>query len=221
MNFLRKLAIVIAVLAASLTANADPIYVGQGGGTSIYRYDLTTGSFVDEFINHFGTVGDLSATDGTLYVGQGGGTSVFRYDLATGSFIDDFIGHFGTVGGLAINSSTDPEPVTIDIKPGSDPNNIKPAGNKKIPVAILTNGDFSAQLVDPLSVQFGPDGATESHGRAHIEDVDDDGDMDMLLHFNTQETGIVCGDTVATLTGEAFGGEFITGSDSIVTVKCD
>ena len=122
---------------------------------------------------------------------------------------------------LTVRGQMPPIPVVIDIKPSSDPNSIKPAGNKKIPVAILTTGDFSAQLVDPLSVQFGPDGATESHGRAHIEDVDDDGDMDMLLHFNTQETGIVCGDTVATLTGETFGGEFITGSDSIVTVKCD
>ena len=111
--------------------------------------------------------------------------------------------------------------VEIDIKPGETPNNMKPAGKQNIPVAVLTTDTFDATQVDWETVRFGPDGAFESHGRAHVEDVDLDGDIDIVLHFHTQDTGIQCGDTVATLTGETFGGEFITGSDSIVTVKCD
>jgi hypothetical protein len=111
-------------------------------------------------------------------------------------------------------------PVTIDIKPGKTPNSINPNSGQKIPVAILTTGHFDALLVDPLTVQFGPDAATESHGRWHVKDVDEDGDMDLLFHFNTQETGIVCGDTEATLTGETFDGQAITGTDSIETVPC-
>jgi hypothetical protein len=118
------------------------------------------------------------------------------------------------------------ETVTIDIKPGKEPNAINPTSMQKIPVAILTTASFDALDVfhaleaDPLSVEFGPDGATESHGRGHVKDVDGDGDMDLLLHFNTQETGIVCGGTEATLTGETFGGQAITGTDSIHTVPC-
>ena len=111
--------------------------------------------------------------------------------------------------------------VTIDIKPGGDPNSINPSSKGKIPVALLTTETFDALSVDPMTVQFGPDGATEAHKRWHVDDVDEDGDSDLLFHFNTQETGIVCGDTEATLTGETFGGEGISGTDSINTVKCD
>jgi hypothetical protein len=113
-----------------------------------------------------------------------------------------------------------PVVVKIDIKPGSDPNSINPKSKGVIPVAILTTEDFDATSVDALSVEFGPDGATESHGQGHIEDVDGDGDLDLVLHFRTQETGIGCGDSSASVTGRAFGKQAIEGSDSINTVGC-
>jgi hypothetical protein len=110
--------------------------------------------------------------------------------------------------------------VDIDIKPGSDPNNINLECNGVIEVAILTMDDFDAMTVDPSSVRFGPDSATEVHGEGHIDDVDDDGDLDVVLHFNTQETGIECGDVEAWLTGETFDGQAIEGFDSVST-ECD
>ena len=42
----------------------------------------------------------------------------------------------------------------------------------------------------------------------------------MVVHFKTQETGIACGDTSATLTGETFDGTAIEGSESVDTVGC-
>jgi len=110
--------------------------------------------------------------------------------------------------------------IAIDIKPGSLPNSINPRSNGVIPVAILTTPTFDATTVDPLTVRFGPNGAVEAHGRGHIEDADRDGDLDLVLHFRTQDTGIVCGDTSASLTGETFSGQAIEGSDSIRTVGC-
>ena len=74
--------------------------------------------------------------------------------------------------------------------------------------------------MDPLSVEFGPEGATEAHGKGYIEDVNGDGKPDLVLHFRTQETGIACGDTEAVLTGETFAGDPLQGADAIKTVGC-
>ena len=111
--------------------------------------------------------------------------------------------------------------VSIDIKPGSFPNSVMPSSNGVIPVVILTTDDFDATTVVPLSVEFGPLGATESHGRGHIEDVDSDGDLDLVLHFRTQATGIQCGDASASLVGSTFDGQVIKGLDSINTAGCE
>ncbi len=110
-------------------------------------------------------------------------------------------------------------PVAIDIKPGSYPNSINPKSKGVIPVAILTDQDFDATTVDVSTVVFGLAGAQPKHN-GHIEDVDGDGDDDLMLHFKTQDTGIQCGDTEATLSGVTFGSQAIEGSDFINTVEC-
>ena len=137
-----------------------------------------------------------------------------------GAHKDDDVGSSsGSAYMFSLVSDTDGD-VDIDIKPGSDPNSINPKSKGKIAVAILTTGTFDATTVYPLSVWFGPNGAAEAHGRGYIEDADGDGDLDLVLHFKTQDTGIACGDTEASLSGETFNGAPITGSDSIVTVGC-
>ncbi len=84
-----------------------------------------------------------------------------------------------------------------------------------IPVAILSTADFDATTVDALSVRFGPGKAIEAHQQGHPEDVNADGKTDLVLHFNTQDTGIQCGQTSATLTGFTTLGQRISGSDAI------
>ena len=111
-----------------------------------------------------------------------------------------------------------PLPVTIDIKPDSNINPINPGSKGKLTVAILTTEDFDASMVDASIVQFGPSAAAPI--RYRLDDVDDDGDWDLALKFNTQETGISCGDTEATLIGETFDGQSFTGTDFIRTVGC-
>ena len=111
-------------------------------------------------------------------------------------------------------------PVAIDIKPGSFPNSINPRSKGVIPVAILTTDTFDATTVDPNTVRFGATGTEAAPVHSALEDVDGDGDIDLILQFNTQNTGIVCGETSASLTGQTFGGQVIQGSDSIRTVPC-
>lgn len=94
--------------------------------------------------------------------------------------------------------------IDIDIKPGNEDNSINLKSKGVIPVAILTTADFDATTVDPSSVRFGKTGteAAPMHEGGHIEDVDGDGDNDLLFHFSTQETGLQEGDTEAYLTGK-------------------
>jgi hypothetical protein len=106
--------------------------------------------------------------------------------------------------------------VDIDIKPGSDPNSINLKSKGVIPVAILTTGAFDATRVDGRTVQFGPEKINPAHYA--LEDVDWDGDLDMMFHFRTQETGIAYGDTEAVLIGETDEGKKIKGTDSIRTI---
>ena len=98
-------------------------------------------------------------------------------------------------------------------------------------MAILTTSvadgdavDFDATTVDPFTVRFGPDEAGKAHPRqplGHIEDVDGDGDLDLLLHFSTAATGLACGDTEAILTGKILGSEeVIAGTGSVRIVPC-
>jgi hypothetical protein len=111
-------------------------------------------------------------------------------------------------------------PVVIDIMPVTIPNYINLKSKGVTPVAILTNNIFDATTVDPMSVEFGPNGAKEIHSKGHIEDADGDGDLDMVLHFNTKETGIQCGDTKVDLPAKTTSGQDIAGTDAILTVGC-
>ena len=105
--------------------------------------------------------------------------------------------------------------VAINIRPGTDKNPINPRSKGVIPVAILSTVAFDATSVDPLSVRFGPAGATAFKERGRFKDVDGDGDIDLVLRFHTQETGIVPDTTTACLTGQTFGGAQIQGCDAV------
>ena len=110
--------------------------------------------------------------------------------------------------------------IEIDIKPGSDPNSINPKSKGKIPIAILSTMDFDApDEVDIDSLTFGRDG---DEGRLAFcntspEDVDGDGEDDLVCHFYTQETGFQCGDTEGVLKGLTVDATpiAIEGSDSV------
>lgn len=109
--------------------------------------------------------------------------------------------------------------VTIDILPKSEVNTINLNNRGNIKVAILSTSEFLAyNEVNTDSVTFGPAGAYAT--RYKMKDVNRDGLLDILFYFKIKETGIICGDTAATLTGETFDGQAIEGSDSIVTKGC-
>lgn len=113
----------------------------------------------------------------------------------------------------------------IDIKPGSEPNAINCTNeNAVIPVAVLTTEVFDASMVDHTTVSL--NGAGELHTRRntseprrHEEDVDGDGDMDLVFHFRLGETTLSCSATEATLTGVTTAGRSFYGTDMVHMIE--
>jgi len=127
-----------------------------------------------------------------------------------------FVGHFLVQGKVE---------VSIDIKPASDPNSINLCNQGNVTVAILTTPNFDATTVDPETATLA-DVDVRTVGKsdkmmAHIEDVDGDGDLDLVLQFETVDLALSPGslNTVATVKAETFDGQAVTGTDDIEIVK--
>ena len=88
--------------------------------------------------------------------------------------------------------------VDIDIKPGNNPNSINLKSEGVVPVAVLTDAFFNVKDIVIDSVIF----VGTNPLRGKFEDVDNDGDLDLILHFGTQSLQLTPTDTEAVLTGK-------------------
>jgi len=108
--------------------------------------------------------------------------------------------------------------VDIDIKPGSFPNSINMNSHGTIPVAILSSSTFNApDQVDKTSLTFGRTGNENSLAfcTRSAEDVNADGLLDQVCHFNTQQTRFQSGDTVGVLKAKTVTGTLMQDTDSV------
>lgn len=79
----------------------------------------------------------------------------------------------------------------IDIKPGGGPNPVNHKGKGVLPVAVLSSATFDATAIDPATLTIGDDAApdtpvaTRPNGTymAAVEDVNNDGLPDLVVHF--------------------------------------
>jgi hypothetical protein len=111
-------------------------------------------------------------------------------------------------------------PITIDVKPGNgddvDPINLKSKG--KTPVAVLSTETFDATTMNIGSIRFaGASVNVKNNGtfQASFEDVNADGLLDLVLHFNTQDLNLTDASTEAILTGTTDNGRCVTATDSV------
>ena len=84
-------------------------------------------------------------------------------------------------------------------------------------MAILGNATFDVRNINPNTVLF----ANAQPLRWAFEDVDDDGDIDILLHFRVQEVDMQVGDKEAILHAELWDEYEIVGADAVKAIgKC-
>jgi len=170
------------------TLDTHTATIDWGDGTS------TEAGIVTE--TPFGPPGSTAGMDGTMdgshiYPVSGEYTVLVTVTDDNGGSIQD-----------TLTVTVKPFPVSIDIKPGSNPNSINLNSKGVIPVAILTTPEFDASLVLADSIRFGPGEAPPAHYQ--LEDVDKDGDLDLILHFRTRLTGIESDATEASITGYSY-----------------
>ncbi len=111
-----------------------------------------------------------------------------------------------------------PIQVAIDIRPGTNLNNISLANDINVPVAILSSASFDAPgRVDKTSLTFGHVGSEASLSSCDVRgrDVNGDGRADLVCRFTVKATAFQIGDTLGVLTGRTIGGSQIHGTDSV------
>ncbi len=109
--------------------------------------------------------------------------------------------------------------VDIDFLYRSRTNRFNPRRGGTVDFAALTSPSFDATTVDWTTAAAGPAGAG-ALGPGSILDVDGDGDMDLVLDFNSRDLGVTCGDTTITLHATTTAGDSISGVDAIIVVGC-
>ena len=236
-----------ADLAITKVDNPDPITLGQdltytvtvsNDGPSDASGVIVTDELPAEvaFVSATPSQGDCTEANGSLTCNLGTlpieGTATVTLNVKTTA--PGMISNAASVSG----NETDPDAsnngvsesttvfVPIDIKPGSVTNPINPKSKGKIPVAIFSTPDFDASTqVDRDLLTFGRTGEEESlHRRGKgvpncdVEDVNDDGMLDLVCHFNLQDTDFVAGDTEGILKGLLVIGTPIEGRDAVLIV---
>ena len=141
-----------------------------------------------------------------------------EYALALGD--TEFVGvHEFDLGKTGV--TTNLKLITIHIKPGSDPNCINLGSEDLIPVAILTTAIFDVADVDQTSLTL--EGVTarvkgKSRNIGSFEDVDGDGNLDLVVQFPTTDLELTEADTEAILEGVTTNGAPVQGVDPICVV---
>lgn len=168
------------------------------------------------------------------------GTSVFvgffdtipssggRLTLAKEAELQALIDQFGaeslriavSLSGTDVSIFSSVRAVGLDIKPGGSQNSFNPRSRGLIAIAILTTPTFDASQVDETSLRFGVTGHEASPHHTVLNDVDHDGDTDLVVFFRRQDTGIDCDTLFTYISGETSTGQAIAGTDSVSIAGC-
>lgn len=144
----------------------------------------------------------VAAPSETVYQVDVLGTASGSYELVTAYVAGGSVVSQQSVTGTSWAGSIDSYVTTVELSSGAitavpgtlqqqvpadvRQHSVNLASRGVVPAAILSDGGFDATSVDPASVRLFQGTAV----RSTLEDVDGDGDLDLLLHFRVQETGL-------------------------------
>jgi hypothetical protein len=129
-------------------------------------------------------------------------------------------GNFGSTRLQAYMVEYFPFFVWLDVKPNELENKIQLNSQGKIPVAIMGTNSFDVRQFDLGSITAGRNGNEARPVSTEITDVNADGFMDLLMHFNTQDLDLGCGDSSVTLLGNDRNGGPFRGRDRVELIGC-
>lgn len=206
------------------------VYVANHGGSSVTVLD-ENGGFV-----HTATVGtkpygvQVSPDGGRVLVANWGSNNVSVINVSVNNTVPTFavstvaLGTFppglAPVGfGISMLPSSAIS-VGIDIMPVHNPNEINLKAQGKLQVAILGSADFSVATVDPYTVTVAgaPVLVKKDGPMAVIDDVNNDGFVDLVVQVAIQGLQLQLGDKEAVVEGKTYDGLAIRGTDSVLIV---
>ena len=114
-------------------------------------------------------------------------------------------------------------PIAVEI---TSPGNICNSGNGVIPITLISTDTFDATTVDHTTVTLGEASETHVNKKSgvvtrHEEDVDNDGDLDLIFHFRAGEMGFDCDTAVSPFNGQTFDGQPFAAGGSNATFSRD
>jgi len=111
--------------------------------------------------------------------------------------------------------------MTIDIKPDSSANPVNPKSNGMLPVVVFGSPGLDTSQIDVGSLRLGVTGVeAPPHKNRFFQDVNWDGDTDLVLDFRIPDTGMTCTTNQLLMTGQLLSGLPIAGSDVVKPVGC-
>ncbi len=110
--------------------------------------------------------------------------------------------------------------VSIDVKPGDNPTSLEPKRQGMVPIAVLSSKDFDATAVALDSIRAGATGTEGSMFRSMKEDVDHDGDVDLIILVRVADLALTCDTRGITIKGKTAQGRDFEGTEAVTMSGC-